>query len=168
MLGSFNALRETILDIRRRLIDGATVESGIYAAENNPGDPISGYERTLCYSAMFGLEIETKGVPAEIREDEPAGREVVTEPAFPKWLTETPHESVYFLAMEEGGLDCQECQIVEMTRKEFLILKVYLAKLRGLAVPAAGPEGFKCAGGTLTCLWDELEPEEIAAVTACA
>jgi hypothetical protein len=100
----------------------------------------------------FGDPLERP--PAEAPKEEP-------EPELPEWLTVTPHECEYFLAMEEGGLDCQECQTIDLSREEFLILKIALAKLRLIPVPLERPEEIK-VGGTELSLWDELEPEEIA------
>ena len=88
-------------------------------------------------------------------------------PALPEWLTVTPHECEYFLAMGEGGLDCQECQNIDLTRKEFLLLKLFLAKLRSMPIPLEQPEWVK-VGGTEDSIWSELEPGEIAAVAEAA
>jgi hypothetical protein len=82
--------------------------------------------------------------------------------ALPDWL-ETPHQCDYALEMSEGGMDCQPCQTIDLTRTEFVMLKVCLAKLRGLRVPVERPEGFKGSDGVLDSLWSDLEPEQIAA-----
>jgi hypothetical protein len=50
---------------------GSSVEPGIYAADSNDdGDPISNYERTLNGTGLFGLDLETKGIPSNVF-DEP-------------------------------------------------------------------------------------------------
>jgi len=87
---------------------------------------------------------------------------------LPEWLSQTPHECDYALEMSEGGMDCQTCQTICLTRTEFLTLKVYLAKLRGLHVPSEEPEGFKTRDGCLDSLWSDLEAEQIAAVPEAA
>src|ERR1019366_1817059 len=127
VLETYNALGQTILGIRRRIEAGATVEEGIYAADSNRGDPISEYERTIENIGLFGLDLEAKELPSDVPAE--------SEPALPDWLTVTPHECKYFLALEEGGLDCQECQNIDLTRKEFLILKTALAKMRSISIP---------------------------------
>jgi hypothetical protein len=62
-----------------------------------------------------------------------------TQPAaeLPCWLNEEPEELRY-------SLECThvtECQVwdqqIDITREEFIALKVYLAKLRGYVAPAA-------------------------------
>jgi len=97
-----------------------------------------------------------------------AKRRIAKATELPEWLSQTPHECEYDLAMSEGGLDCQECQTIHLTRKEFLQLKMYLAGLRGVQIPAERPEGFKPSEVTCDSIWDELEPEEIAAVPEAA
>lgn len=89
-------------------------------------------------------------------------------PELPVWLRETPIDAEYDLVMHESGPDGQECQAIEMTRNEFLILKIYLAKLRGLIVPTETPEGFELGKDAVISLWNELEPQEIAAVPEAA
>jgi hypothetical protein len=167
VLASYNALGQTILDIRRRLEAGAGVEEGIYTADSNRGDPISAYDQPLYDFGVYGLDIETKGLPSGAHEDKPAakGPELVPAPELPEWATETPHECEYMLEMGEGGLDCQSCQTIDLTRKEFLQLKMYLARLRGVQVPSEKPDGFSTSTGTCDSIWSELEPEEIAAAS---
>ena len=53
---------------------------------------------------------------------------------LPEWLTETPIETEYKLSMHEGGVDTHECQAIELSRMEYLLFKVYLAKLRGFVL----------------------------------
>jgi hypothetical protein len=86
------------------------------------------------------------------------------EPDLPEWLTETPLDTEYSLTMDEGGLDGERCQYVDLTRKEFLILKVFLAKMRGVQVPTERPEGFRQTAMVIPLLWSELGAEEIAAI----
>ena len=85
-------------------------------------------------------------------------------PDLPEWLTETPLDTEYWLAMYQGGIDADKCQTIELSRREYLLFKVYLAKLRGLVAPTSMPDGFKESGNVLPKLWEELTPEEIAAV----
>jgi hypothetical protein len=58
---------------------------------------------------------------------------LVTAPARqetpPDWVTVTPHECDYVLEMSAGGLDCQPCETVNVTRAEYLELKRALAKM---------------------------------------
>ena len=87
---------------------------------------------------------------------------------LPEWLTETPLDTEYALTMDEGGLDGQKCQSSDLTRQEFLIIKVFLAKMRGVQVPTERPEGYQQSAYVIPLLWSELEPEEIAAVPEAA
>jgi hypothetical protein len=100
----------------------------------------------------------------------PAAKRPKTEaaPELPEWLTETPIETEYEMKMTEGGVDCDTCQSIELSRCEFLLIKVYLAKLRGIEVPTSKPEGFVSSLRALPNIWDELEREEIAAVPEAA
>jgi|GEM_PF-5565537 len=84
VLASYNALGQTILGIRRRMEAGAAVEEGIYTADSNRGDPITEYERAFNGIGLYGLDIETKGLPSDVYQ-EPAAPQ--TEPELPEWLT---------------------------------------------------------------------------------
>ena len=169
VLASYNALGQTILGIRRRIEAGAAVEEGIYTADSNRGDPISGFDRAMNGIGLFGLDLETKGLPSDVyQEPAPEQSEPPSEPELPEWATETPHECRYTLDMEEGGLDCQSCQTVVLSRQEFLQLKMYIARLRGVQIPREKPEGLEPSEGTCDSIWSELEPEEIAGVPEAA
>ena len=89
-------------------------------------------------------------------------------PELPEWLVETPLDTDYWLLMHQGGIDTDRCQEIELSRREYLLIKVFLAKLRGLVAPTAKPEGFIESGNSLPKLWEELTPEEIAAVPETA
>jgi hypothetical protein len=84
-------------------------------------------------------------------------------PELPDWIADTPYDVAYRLVMRDSS-DGEYSQVVELTRKEFLILKVCLAKLRGIVIPTTSPDDPRL--GTLEGdpVWSELEPEEIAAV----
>jgi hypothetical protein len=124
-----------------------------------------------CKSLLLrGITIRNQQVAGSI----PAGGSIlsavhaaVSEP-LPEWLTETPLPAEYQLVMSEGGIDCQECQSISITRNEFLLVKVFLAKLRGFRVPLEKPEEVQRTINALPFLWEELDPEEIAAVTEAA
>jgi hypothetical protein len=93
----------------------------------------------------------------------------ITRPAtyreLTEFFTETPFECQYTLTMYEGGFDVQECQSLDITRSEYLRLKVYLAKMRGLAFPTEEPKGYQTSeSGCFKSIWSELEPKEIAEV----
>ncbi len=134
VLASYNALGQTILDIRRRIEAGAAVEEGIYTADSNRDDPISGFDRALNGIGMFGLDLETKGLSSDVYDEPTAkGPELVPAPELPDWLTDTPGV-FYQLEMSteaNGGV-----QTIDMSREEFRALKQHLAKLRGIEVPA--------------------------------
>src|SRR5665213_185159 len=92
VLETYNALGQIILGIRRRIEAGAAVEEGIYTAQSNTGDPISGFDRAMNGIGMFGLDLETKGLPSDVYAEpvtatEPA-QEEDREPAskFPEWV----------------------------------------------------------------------------------
>jgi hypothetical protein len=132
VLASYNAIRQTILDIRRRIEAGAAVEEGIYTADSNPGDPISGYDRALNGIGMFGLDMETKGLPSDVYDNQAAtkGPELVPAPESPDWWRDgTPLRIEYSLSMVVDGTYKQD---VELTRGEFIALKEHLgATIRG-------------------------------------
>jgi len=70
-------------------------------------------------------------------------------PELPEWLVETPLDTDYWLLMHQGGIDTDRCQEIELSRREYLLIKVYVAKLRGLVAPTARPEGFIESGHAL-------------------
>lgn len=163
VLETYNALGQRILGYRRRIRAGAFIEPGEYQAYDSEENPID-MGPTTCMG-MYHLDIAPAGRRSElyaapaVQQPEPEA----AKPALPEWLTKTPHECQYFLAMEEGGMDCQECQTIDLTRKEFLLIKLFVAKLRLVSVPLEQPDWLK-VGGTEESLWDELETEQIAAV----
>lgn len=52
--------------------------------------------------------------------------------ALPEWVTETPFDTEYWLTMTDGS---EHVQDVDISRREFLQTKLFVAGLRGYAVP---------------------------------
>ena len=130
VLASYNALGQTILDIRRRIEAGAAVEEGIYTVDSNRDEPISGL-RAVNGIGMFGLDLETKGMPSDVYQEPAAkGPELVPAPESPEWWRDgTPLSIEYSLSMVVDGTHKQD---VELTRAEFIALKEHLgATIRG-------------------------------------
>ena len=129
VLHDFNELRYRILGIRRRIeCNAATVEEGIYTADSNPGDPISGH-RAVHGSSLCGLDIETKERPSDIYDEPAAPKE--SEPTPSSWLNETPTMDYTLEATSENGIQ----QSVEMTLEEYEAPKEHLCRMRGYNVP---------------------------------
>ena len=130
VLASYNALGQTILDIRRRIEAGAAVEEGIYTADSNRDEPISGL-RAVNGIGMFGLDLETKGMPSDVYQEPVAqGPELVPAPESPDWWRAgTPLAIEYILVMQ---VDEKWEQEIQLTRGEFIALKEHLgATIRG-------------------------------------
>ena len=86
-----------------------------------------------------------------------------------QWFVSTPRELEYFLQIEH---DSEAIQMINLTRHEYIQLKLHLAKMRHCVIPAKGPDnadsnelGFYIEEP----IWDEVEPkqlEEMGLVTA--
>jgi hypothetical protein len=63
----------------------------------------------------------------------------------PEWLAETPYDVAYRLAMRDSGDDREYSQVVGLARKEFLLLKAYVAKLRRIPIPKEMPKRLSIA-----------------------
>jgi len=132
VLESYNDMRHVIIDIRRRIQDGAPVETGIYTADSNPGDSISGYDRAMNGTSLFGLDLETKGLPSDVYVEAAATIEPVAElPKLPDWVCYEPLADFRLIAWDsdERSVD------ILLTSREFSALKEHLAKMRGYDVP---------------------------------
>jgi hypothetical protein len=124
------AVETTALSIRRRIRAGAPVETGpLFLVESDaiedfePAGHFSGYD-------TCGLGVhEADGHP--VKEPAPASNGN-PKPEIPDWLTETPDETEYQLAMLDHDGDRQ--QDIQLTRAEFEKLKYYLGRLRGFKV----------------------------------
>lgn len=75
--------------------------------------------------------------------------------SLPSWLTHTPWRPEYCLEMTDT--DGQSADSVEMSREEYLVLKVLLARLRGIDVPLVRPEDVPDSTNAVCAqaLWDE-------------
>jgi len=133
VLETYNALGQIILGIRRRIEAGAAVEEGIYTAQSNTGDPISGFDRAMNGIGMFGLDLETKGLPSDVYAEpvtatEPA-QEEDREPAskFPEWVGFEPLADYRLIAWESDERSVE----IGLTQHEYQTLKAELAEMRG-------------------------------------
>jgi hypothetical protein len=95
-----------------------------------------------------------------------------------EWVLSTPYREHYNLEMVEGGGEV--IQDIELTRNEYITLKLHLAKIRGLTIPAQRPgaqrpgsrerEEIRELGFRIEeAIWDEVEPaalEEMGLVSA--
>ena len=52
----------------------------------------------------------------------------------PEWVTKTMGEMTYGLEIMCGCGDCNT-EAVDLTREEYIALKLHLAKMRGIAIP---------------------------------
>ena len=73
---------------------------------------------------------QAKPQPVAISKPEPA--------ELPDWLTSTPMELEYSLAVKHPNHDFDEAEVqeVRITRAEYIALKLHLAQLRGIEVGA--------------------------------
>ena len=125
VLEIYNTLGQIILGIRRRIEGGAAVEEGIYTADSNHGNPISAFDRAMNGIGMFGLDLETKGLPSDVYE-EPKPK------LLPNWVTETRDELSYVLLITDERRDGVDDSLegIDLTRDEYIALKRHLAELR--------------------------------------
>jgi hypothetical protein len=88
-----------------------------------------------------------------------------------EWAVSTPYQEHYNLEMVEGGGEV--IQDIELTRHEYIALKLHLAKMRGLTIPAKRPAPLAEMRELGFCIeepiWDEVDSEtlqEMGLVTA--
>ena len=115
VLDVYNQSLELADQLQRRLQDGAEVEPGKFAVENEYAKSLDEFSPTVTL-AIGGLDIK----PAT------SGR--------PDWLLSTP--TVYYgLEARPGGFKNSQPERIDLTAVEYETLKAHLAKMRGIAVP---------------------------------
>jgi len=112
VLDVYNQSLEMADKLQRRLQDGAEVEPGKFAVENEYAQSLEEFTPTVTL-AIGGLDIKP-----------------VSE-AAPDWLTETPEDLSYKLEVWDPDTTVQE---ITLTRGEYIALKHVAAKMRGYAV----------------------------------
>lgn len=74
-------------------------------------------------------------------------------PELEEWLVSTPLPQEYRLSISE--YDGTESQAIELSREEYIKLKLFLGQLRGLTIPA------KPEFPSVATIWHEVEPAEL-------